>query len=400
MSSRGQQVKKALLVTTVSGFVPQFEMNNVRLLQEMGYEVHYASNFGVPMYRIDEEELKARGMILHDIPLQKEPGRVRQNTVAVGMLRRLMQEEGFSIVHCHNPMGSVAARIAAARVNPRPFVIYTTHGLHYFKGAPAVNRVFDLAERLLAHKTDLIITINQEDCERAAGYRLRKGGKAALIPGVGVDLDRFCPRPELRRQVREELNVPDNAFHLVTAAELNDNKNHRVVIEAIARMGRKDLIYSLCGSDAVSRSTSAQLKKLIRENGLEQQVRFLGLRSDMERVLQSADVFAFPSKREGLGLAAIEALACGIPVIASDNRGSREYLKDGVNGIRCRAESAEDFQRAIERFMDDKAFRLACADAARASIARFDRRETEKIMRALYEEADAAAGRAFRPDRK
>ena len=379
--------KKALLVTTVSGFVPQFEMNNVRLLQELGYEVHYASNFSVPMYRIDEAELKAKGMVLHDIPLQKEPSRIRQNRQAIRRLKKLISEEGISLIHCHNPMGSVAARMAASH---KQYVIYTTHGLHYFKGAPHVNRLFDLAERALAHRTDLIITINREDYERACTYRLRKGGKAALIPGVGVDMDRFCPRPGLRRQVREELGVPEEAFHLVTAAELNENKNHQVVIEAIAKLGRKDIVYSLCGSDAVSRSTSAQLKNLVRENGLEEQVRFLGLRSDMERVLQSADAFAFPSKREGLGLAAVEALACGVPVIASDNRGSREYLKDGVNGICCRADSPDDFAQALTRFADDRDFLASCGKAARSSVGRFDRRETEKVMKALYNEADAA----------
>ena len=404
-------MKKALIVTTVSGFVPQFEMNNVRLLQELGYEVHYASNFSVPMYPIDEEKLKREGIILHHIPIQKEPVRFWKNLRAVRSLKKLIREEGISLVHCHNPMGSVAARLAADAVSPAPYVIYTTHGLHYYKGAPKQNRIYDAVEQRMAHKTDMIITINHEDYEHVGSYTLREGGRTALIPGVGVDEERFRPRPELREAMRRELDIPEGAFHLVTAAELNENKNHQAVIQALSirhlldELGRLEnpsqyvpprrIIYSICGSKAVSRSTYTMLKRMVRKYELADDVRFLCLRGVLERVLHSADCFVFPSIREGLGLAAIEALACGMPVIAADNRGSREYLQPGVNGLRCRADVPESFYGAIEKFSENEELRSSCAAAARKSAEPFAKERTESVMRELYAQADEEAQRRF-----
>ena len=120
--------------------------------------------------------------------------------------------------------------------------------------------------------------------------------------------------------MRKSLGIPRDAFHIVTAAELNPNKNQKVVIEAIARLGKKDIYYSICGKG----NNEKELRRLVSERHLEQQVRFWGYRTDMEEVLRSADCFAFPSRREGLGVAAIEALLCGVPLIAADNRGTRE----------------------------------------------------------------------------
>ena len=377
-------MRKVLFVTTISGFLPQFEKNDVKLLGEMGCQVHYASNFRNPVYAFDEKELKSQGIFLHHIDIAKSPVKIRENIAAIRQLRTVIEENDIDIIHCHNPMGGVAGRAAAGTGRRRPYVIYTAHGFHFYKGAPLLNwLLFYPAERFLARFTNQLVTINKEDYVRARGFLLRPGGNTVHIHGVGVNPERFCPDKGTGEKMRKRLGVPRDAFHIVTAAELNANKNQKVIIEAISRLGSKDIYYSICGKGP----NEKVLKALVREKHLEKQVRFLGYRTDMEDVLRSADCFAFPSRREGLGVAAIEALLCGVPLIAADNRGTREYAINGINSIVCRPDNVEDFQEAIWLLCKDAGTRIRMADACRVSAGKFTINETGKTMKEVYQKA-------------
>lgn len=372
-------MNRVLIVTTIGGFLPQFEMNNVRLLQERGCEVHYASNFAHPVYRFDAKELKQKGIRLHPIPVEKSPFCFRSNLRTILRLRQIIDREGITMVHCHNPMGGVTARIAAAWSRSKPYVIYTAHGLHFYKGAPLWYwLLYYPVERLLARVTDCLITINREDRKNAKRLPLRHRGNVWQICGAGVDAKRFRPEPSDQRR---ELGIPEDAFHIVTAAELNDNKNQRVVIEALSRLNDDSIRYSLCGRGRRKRD----LLRLIRDRGLEKNVHLLGYRTDMEEILRTADAFAFPSIREGFGIAAVEALLSGVPLIASDNRGTREYALNGENAILCRAGYPEDFADAIRRLKEDPGLRDSLAEKARASAMKFSGENVEATMRKIYE---------------
>ncbi len=380
--------KKVLYITTVSGFLPQFLENDVKLIQHMGYEVHYASNFYHPVYYFDKKELEAKGIILHQINIEKSPARLGKNVQAILQLRRIIDEEEINMIHCHNPMGGAAGRCAAKISRQRPYVIYTAHGFHFYKGAPVKNWLcFYPVERFLARWTDALVTINGEDYLRAADFHLNKGGFVKQIHGVGVDLQRFHHRPELVKSKRKELGIPEKAFHIVTAAELNENKNQRVVIEAIEQMKNADIYYSICGTGPEKKI----LEKLIKQKHLEQYIRLLGYRTDMEEILQTADVFAFPSLREGLGIAAVEALACEVPLIVADNRGTREYAEDGGNGIVCPAENVVAFRRAIEYLYGDAEYRSRLSRECRQTAERFSIQETAIRMQEIYRKADQAS---------
>lgn len=373
-------MKKALLVTTISGFVPKFEMNDVRILKEYGYQVHYASNFDNPVYGIDCEQLKQEGMILHHIDIKKSPLRILSNIKAVIKLRKIIRQEHIELIHCHTPMGSIVARIAAPKKKERPYVIYTAHGFHFYKGAPLINRlVYYPVERLMAHYTDRLITINHEDYECACKMHLRKGGKVSFINGVGVDMTKFTTRPEQRTKVRKELGIPEDALHIVTVAELNSNKNQQIIISAIAKIEDKNIYYSIFGNGPFRE----KLQKMITDLHLNNRVKLFGYREDIDKILQGADCFAFPSKREGLGLAAVEALACGVPVIAALNRGTKEYMTDR-NGILCKNNKIKEYVSAINK-MKDKEYRDNLSRQCRDSVRKFSIEETNKRMRGIYQ---------------
>lgn len=119
-------------------------------------------------------------------------------------------------------------------------------------------------EKVLAKFSDIIITINHEDYTRADKFHYKKDGGAALIPGVGVDLEKFYPLKEdevhERDTLRKDLGIPEHAFHIVSAGEINKNKNHRVVIEAIAKLARSDIYYSICGEGPNRKILKQRLK--------------------------------------------------------------------------------------------------------------------------------------------
>ena len=379
-------MKKILYVTTISGFLPQFELNDVKIIQEMGYEVHYASNFDNPIYKFDKEELTEKGIVLHHIDVMKSPLSINKNIKAVKQLRNIIDTERINLIHCHNPMGAMTARYAAHTSKQKPLVIYTAHGFHFYIGAPKLNWfLYYPAEKTAARWTDAIVTINKEDFERAQKkFRLKRDGFVEQIHGVGIDEHKFSSKPEIAKLKRKELNIPADAFHIVTAAELNDNKNQRVIIEALSMIKRDDVYYSICGKGP----DKEKLEDLIEKYKLSDRVRLLGYRTDMDEVLQTADVFAFPSKREGLGIAAVEALSCGVPLIASDNRGTREYAVHNMNAIVCKSDSVTDFVKAIDKVSTNTKFLQMLRTNSRRSAMRFSMEETEKIMRSVYERID------------
>lgn len=374
-------MKKALIITTTSGFLSQFELNNVKLLQSQGYQIHYATNFGVPVYEVKDETLKNMGVVLHHISIEKSPFRLKKNIWAYRELVRIIDREKIDVIHCHNPNGGVLGRLAARGSKRNPFVIYTAHGFHFFQGAPKKNWLFYYpVEKFLARYTDILITINHEDYQRAKNFRYKTDGHAELIPGVGVDTSVFYSKRDRAEELRGELGIPDGGFHILSAGELNKNKNHRVVIEALAGLARSDIYYSICGEGPYR----SELEKLIKRKGLSDRVFLRGYRVDMQEMLQTADLFLFPSYREGMGMAALEAMAAEIPVVAADNRGTREYLSDGNNGLVCAPDSAEDFARAILIMYEQPRLRELLGKNAGMTVEKFTLQMTEQKMSAIY----------------
>ncbi len=381
-------MKKILFVTVISGFLPQFEFNDVKLLKKMGCEIHYASNFNNPVYSFDKQKLIDYGIVLHQIDIEKNPANI-SNLKAIKQIKNLIDEYEIDAISCHNPMGGVAGRLAAHFSKRKPHVIYTAHGFHFYAGAPSINwLLYYTAERFLARYTDELITINDEDYKRALAFKLKKGGHVDKIHGVGVDASKFAPDKQLGRVIRERIGISQSAFVMVTAAELRDNKNHMVVFQALRQMLKEHQItegkfyYLLCGKGP----NQECLKKYVYENHLENIVMFLGFRTNMSEILQTADCFVFPSIREGLGVAAIEALLCGVPLVVADNRGTKEYAIDGYNSFVCDAKSPSDFENSIIRLIKDKHQKQNMAANCRQSAMIFTVPEVQKTMKKVYEE--------------
>lgn len=386
-------MKKILIITTVGGFLPQFEMNDVEILLEQGYEVHYASNLENPVYELDRQALIRKGIHLHQIDIRKSPAHLFCNLRAFRQLRMIMRQEDISAVHCHNPMGGVLGRLAAGSKvgDGQPYVIYTAHGFHFYDGAPLFNWMFYYpVERLLAKWTDCLITINGEDARRANSFLSDRLRNIYRIPGVGVDTERFARNNRERRKVRGELGFSDEIFHILSVGELNHNKNHEVILRALAILHDPTIRYGICGKGY----REQYLRRLTAELKLEDQVTFFGFRHDIPKMLQSADCFCFPSIREGLGIAALEAMAAGAPLITSDCRGTREYMEEGLTGYVCTSGSPEEYASLIRKMKENTEQRRAMSAACRKRAERFDISRTDRIMREIYQRMDVEENEA------
>ena len=374
-------MKKVLFVTHVGDFVPQFEMNNVRCLQKMGYEVHYAANFQLSSYGNKGERLKDSGVVCHFVPFERSP-LSPSNIRAYRSLSKLLAEQKFALIHCHTPMGGVVARLAGKKYRRRGTkILYTAHGFHFYKGAPLINwLLYYPVEKFLSRFTDVQITINQEDYERAQRFHARK---VVRIPGVGIDTEALGQKVlENRGAFRRELGVGDDDICLLSVGELDENKNHRTVLEALRQMDRTGIRYLICGKGELQE----ELQKKIVDEDLADTVTLLGYRNDIDSIYEAADILIFPSYREGLSAALMEAMAKGLPVIASRIRGNVDLIVDGKGGLLADPGKPEQFAAGIRRLCADPERCVKMGNYNRRAVAPCDILEVQAAMKKIYEE--------------
>ena len=257
----------------------------------------------------------------YDICFERNPFRLG-NVKAYKELKKIIDSEKFDIIHCHTPVGGMLTRLAANGARKKGCkVFYTAHGFHFFRGAPIFNwLVYYPAERYLARKTDVLITIAKEDYSRARKF---KAGRVEYVPGVGIDLEKFkkCRR-EKAIDLKESLGIPKDAVVLLSVGEVNRNKNHKIVIESLTDF--PDIWYVLCGDGQLM----SQHRLLAEKLGVQDRFIMTGYRTDLLDFYSMADIFVFPSLREGLPVALMEAMAMEIICVASINRGTNDLLYD------------------------------------------------------------------------
>lgn len=365
---------KFLYITTIDVTMGFFK-NLIKRLIEDGHTVDLACNKTGSAVLGYYEDL---GCKIFPLSCSRSP-LSKGNITAIKEIKALVHDGGYDIVHCHTPIAAACTRLACKKFRKQGLrVLYTAHGFHFYKGAPKKNwMIFYPIEKLCARYTDALITINHEDYERSC----RKfKTKSIYVPGVGVDLERFKTATCERTEKRRELSVPEDAFLLVSVGEINQNKNHRTVIDALAKLENKNVYYILAGVGAEQEALSAKAKEL----GLEDRVKLLGYRNDVSELYHAADACLFPSIREGLGLAAVEGMCAGLPVIASDNRGCRDFIGE-ENGFLCRTLDSNDFANKIERLISEPALCKSMGEANREKVEMFNINTINHMMYEIYE---------------
>lgn len=309
-----------------------------------------------------------------DIPFARNPFHPG-NFRAYRMLRDLIDRGGYDLIHCHTPVGAAVTRLAACMARKRGTkVVYTVHGFHFYKGAPLLNwLLYYPAERFLSRFTDVLITINREDYERAQHFYAKK---VVYIPGVGIDCARFAPSDEIRARKRAQLGIPQDATVLLSVGEVNRNKNHRLVLEALPSL--PDCRYVLCGRGPLLE----EYRQRAWELGVADRVIFAGYRTDVPDFYRMADVFVFPSLREGLPVSVMEAMAAGLPILCTRIRGSADLVNEGENGYFFASDSPDSLAAAVRR--------VSGADMKQVNIQKvqaYDLRHVIELVFEIYREA-------------
>ncbi|MFC5773347.1 glycosyltransferase family 4 protein [Ectobacillus antri] len=326
---------KILFCATVDFHFKAFHLPYMRWFQERGWEVHVAAAGDMELPYTDKR---------YYLSIQRSPFHLA-NIKAYREIHQVIHTNEFQIIHAHTPMGGMLARLAARHT--RKFgtnVFYTAHGFHFCKGAPFWHwLLYYPIEKILSHYTDCLITINQEDYVLA--QRLH-ASKVVHVHGVGVDTTRFQPADSVRKlALREKLGYQERDFLLFYAAEFNRNKNQQLLIQVLAHI-KNDVPHIrllLAGIGPLQE----QCRQLARKLGVEENVDFLGYRNDLDQVLPACDIAVASSLREGLPVNIMEAMACGLPVVATANRGHLELVHDGVNGYIVSEENVRKFATNI-----------------------------------------------------
>jgi len=349
----------------------------MKLLQEKGYEVHVATKLGNRQQEFDEI-----GVIKHNVDFSRSPYSPKVFK-SLQQMEKLLKEIRFSLVHVHTPVAAFVTRLACQRTNTHP-VLYTAHGFHFYKGAPLKNwLLYYNMEKLAAHWTDGLITINEEDYKAAQKFKLRKNGKMFFVPGVGVDVVSLEQRIASidRSEKRKELGLSADAAVIITVGELNANKNHIQVLEALSKLNKTNFHYLIVGNG----EDEQKLQKAVNELLLRDKVSFLGFRRDVPELLTASDVFILTSRREGLPKAVMEAMAVGLPIIASDVRGNRDLVKSGENGYLVPLDDVEQTAIAIERLIDSEDLRRSMGEKSKELVKQYDLKNIIPQMEEIYD---------------
>lgn len=347
---------RILIVATTPYMVRQFLMNNIKILQEFGYQIEIATNFKSFNVLNDEtlnafrKELNTMGIRINQIDFTRSIVDMKGAIKSYLQMRRLLKSRNYVLMHTHTPIASVISRFASIKHKKNGLkIIYTAHGFHFYKGAPIKNWLFFyLIEKYLSYYTDVLITINKEDYNLANNKF--KMSRLEFIPGVGVDINKFKLSNFNRQAYRDKLGINRENFVLLSVGELNKNKNHEVIIKAIGKLSDSNIKYLIVGSGHLDK----YLKKLIFKLELQDNVKLLGFRSDIPYLLKCSDLYVFPSKREGLSVALMEAMAAGLPCIVSNIRGNSDLIKIDKGGDLCNPCDVNAFKDSISRLMQDK----------------------------------------------
>lgn len=359
--------ERALILASVASMIDQFNLPNIHLLRELGYEVDVAANFNAgnttSPQRTDElrERLLQMGVTIIDIPIPRSIYAISGILQSYRDIRKLCMSRQYSLIHCQSPVGSVVTRLAA-RTARRRFgtrVICTVHGFHFYRGSSLISwLLFFPIEKLCAAFTDVLLTINHEDYNLAR--RQFHAGRVEYLPGIGIDLKHFAPARHDEK--REDFGLSESDIVAISVGELNENKNHRTAIRALGKLNIPQMHYFIAGIGTMDKELQ-QEAELLHVN-----LHLLGYRNDICDLLNMADLFLFPSKREGLSLSLMEAMACELPCIVSAIRGNTDLIDDGKGGYLCAPTDVDAFADSIKKVLNSN---------QRADMGRWNRKKLQ-----------------------
>lgn len=375
---------RLLLVSTVATTLEAFLLPFAHHFRSLGWTVDAAAN-GISA----SAECQRVFNRTWEIDWSRRPTDPRNSFWAASTIQRLVQREGYDIVHVHTPVAAFVTRYALRRIRRRrgrPKVIYTAHGFHFYHGGRMLrNMAFLILERLAGRWTDRLAVINREDEEAAKCYRIVPPDRVHYMPGIGVDTKRYSPdavdEAEINR-IRQELELTEEDRLFLMVAEFNPGKRHRDAIQALTSLRYPNVHLAFAGTGPLLES----MRHMAETLGLARQVHFLGFRKDIPALVRASVATLLPSEREGLPRSVMESLCLGIPVIGSNIRGIRDLLSNG-GGLLIGVGRPDELAQAMAWVLEYPDEARLMGERGRQQMAAYDIRNILALHEDLYRRA-------------
>lgn len=362
---------KRILITSTDLMMVQFLMPHVKNLSERGYEVILAcSEVGDRLNEV-REKIGRYVKAIYVVRLRRSPLSLT-NFRGYKDMKVVMENAHYDIIWTNEPVMGVVTRLCAKRLRRNGTkILYMAHGFHFYTGAPVLNwMIYYPIEKLMAHHTDMIVTVNAEDYHRAKKFEV---DEVKYIHGIGINTDRLKLEDQ-RWSIRKELGLKDTDFIVLSVGELNKNKNQQTIIKAIAKVNDPKIHYLMCGKG----NQYDNLVNLVHKLGLDNNIHFLGYRREVVDICSQADVYVMPSFREGLPVSSLEAMYCGLPLLTSNIRGLVDVNKVDRNGYLYAPTDVDGFAEGIKKLKSDSNKRVEMGELNRQEVVPYTIERTKK----------------------
>jgi glycosyltransferase involved in cell wall biosynthesis len=327
------------------------------------------------------EELAARGVeviVVPELVRQVSPWDDLRSVRTLALLFRRLQVD---VVHTNSSKAGVVGRLAARRAQV-PRVLHTVHGWPFHDHQhPAAAAMWRALERRTAPLAYRLVVVAESD--RVKGLAAGVGRPEQYVTvRSGLELSLYRADSATRVEVRSELGLPDDGLVLGAVNRLSPQKDPLTLVRGLARVLRErpDTRLLLVGEGPLR----AEVEREAATLGVAQQVVMTGLRRDVPRLLAAMDVFVSASRWEGLPRTVLQAMATGLPVLATTADGVVDVVQDGQTGLLVPSGDAAALGRAAVRLADDPGLRDALADRARLRVPEFDAGRMVRELERLY----------------
>lgn len=312
-------MKKILFCASTVSHINNFHLPYLKAFHDMGYEVHVAANETVPIKWADQVFA-----LSFDKNLLSP-----KNVLAIFQARELLKAQHYEKINTNATLAGVIMRVAAMFVKHRPRIYHISHGYLFSLDSGLKKYLYLIPEKIVVRVSDILMVMNHEDLEIVKKYKLYKD-KLYYIDGMGVDPSRFKPNsPQEKCEQKKRMGFASDDFIFVYAAEFSKRKNQKLLIDAFAKC-RVEKAHLLLAGDG---KTLNKCKQLTEQLGQTNRIHFLGYVNDVPNLYAACDVAVSTSLIEGLPFNIIEAMGCGLPVVASNIKGHRELVDQNVNGL-------------------------------------------------------------------
>lgn len=371
---------KKILITSTELMMIHFLVPHVNFLLKNGYDVDIVcSEVGGKFAEL--ESCFVRKISIRKVELYRSPIKGR-NFHGLWQLRKIINDGNYDLIWTNEPVMGVMTRLAAKKARKNGCkVVYVAHGFHFYNGAPLKNWIFFYPiEKIMSRYADTIVVINKEDYYRAQEKFWMKN--VEYIAGIGLDTYKFSDCSVMRNEKRKELGFNEEDFVMLSIGELAERKNQIVAVKALAELQDTSIFYVLVGTGELEN----QYRSIAENAGLKDNIIFLGYRRDTAELCKMADVFVHPSKREGLGIAPLEAMASGLPLISTYVNGMRDYTEDGVTGYSfTNPDDVEAMKKAVVKMKDNEEYRKLCGKRNIDISRKFDIRKSCQNMKEILD---------------